>query len=57
MFSHANLVWYYYRLVGASALDDLAFPSHALSTCTTVYKYKMSPGGRLFVLSGLACAA
>ena len=43
MFSHTNLVCYYYKLVGLSALDDLAFPSYALSTCTTVYKYKMYP--------------
>ena len=43
MFSHTNLLWYYYKLVGASALDDLAFPSHVLSTHTTVYKYKMYP--------------
>ena len=43
MFSHTNLVWYYYKSDGALALDDLAFPSHALSTHTTVYKYKMYP--------------
>ena len=43
MFSHTNLVRYYYKVVGASASDDLAFPSHVLSTCTTVYEYKMYP--------------
>ena len=30
MFSHTNLVWNYHNLVGASVLDDSAFPSHAL---------------------------
>ena len=43
MFSHTNQVWYYYKLVGAPALDDLAFPSHELSTRRTVCKYKMYP--------------
>ena len=43
MLSHTNLVWYYYKLVGASALDDLAFPNHALSTRTAVYTYKIYP--------------
>ena len=43
MFSHTNLVWYYSKLVGASVLDDLAFPSHALRTFMTVDKYKMYP--------------
>ena len=43
MFNHTNLVCYYYKLVGLSALVDLTFPNHALSTCTSVYKYKMYP--------------